>query len=90
MKIVVATVVGTVLLASSALALAADGPITKQQAIDMALKARPGAVIKAYQERKRGADAWEVQVKSKDGQRWALYYALADGRLITVEQGVTD
>ncbi len=90
MKSVVTTFVSTVLLASSALALAAEGAISKQQAMAMALTAHPGKVVKAYKERKRGAEAWEVQVSGKDGQRWTMYYAVDGGRLITAGPGGDD
>ena len=83
MKSIVTAFVSTVLLASSAQALAAEGAISKQQAMDKALKTHPGTVVKAYKERKRGVQAWEVQVKDKDGQVWAMYYAVDGGRLIT-------
>ena len=64
---------------STTTVLAAD--LTKEQATDLALKAHPGQVIKAYQETHKGQKVWEVQVKDEDGKKWEVYYTL-DGKLM--------
>ena len=64
---------------STTAVLAAD--LTKEQATDLALKAHPGQVIKAYQETHKGQKVWEVQVKGEDGKKWEIYYTL-DGKLM--------
>lgn len=78
--------VAVLLAASTGLVLATEGSISKKQAIDMALQAHPGEVIKAYQETKRGVETWEIEVKSKDGAEWEVFYAVADGKLIDEEK----
>ena len=55
--------------------------LTKEQATEMALKAHPGQVIKAYQETHKGQPVWEVQVKGDDGKKWEIFYTL-DGKLM--------
>ena len=64
---------------STAVLLAAD--LTKEQVTDLATKAHPGQVIKAYQETHKGQKVWEVQVKGDDGKKWEIYYTL-EGKLI--------
>ncbi len=64
---------------STTAVLAAD--LTKEQATEMALKAHPGQVTKAYQETHKGQKVWEVQVKGDDGKKWEIYYTL-DGKLM--------
>ena len=58
---------------------------TKQQAIEMALTEYPGEVIKAYMEKKRGKDVWEVKIKAEDGKKWELYYDAETGELVKSE-----
>jgi uncharacterized membrane protein YkoI len=60
----------------------AGAPLTMQQAVDKALAQRPGEVIGTDRERKRGRDAWEVEIRDADGQKWELYYAVDDGTLL--------
>nr|MCU0808666.1 PepSY domain-containing protein [Candidatus Contendobacter sp.] len=47
----------------AAAAAPAKTAITKEQAIEMALKAHPGKVTKAYEETKKGKKTWEVKIK---------------------------
>ncbi len=77
----------TALSALSALAFAAvaaddPAPITKEQAMAMALAEHPGQVTKAYQETKRGKTLWEVKIDGDDGQKWELYYNADTGELV--------
>ena len=60
--------------------------ITKEQAVEMALKAHPGKVIKADDETKKGKEAWEVKIKGDDGKKWEVYYEVATGELIAEEE----
>ena len=66
-------------------AVPAQGPITKDQAIAMALKAHPGQVTKAYEDTKKGKKTWEVKIKGDDGKKWEVYYEIATGQLIAEE-----
>lgn len=61
-------------------------PLTMQQAVDKALAQRPGEVIGAERERKNGRDAWEVEIRTADGQDWELYFAVDDGSLLYEER----
>ena len=63
----------------------ATTPITKEQAIEMALKAHPGKVTKAYEDTKKGKKTWEVKVKGDDGNNWEIYYEIATGELVAEE-----
>ena len=61
--------------AAAPMSAAASAPateISKEQAIEMALKAHPGEVTKAYQDSKKGKKTWEVKVKGADGKKWEL------------------
>jgi uncharacterized membrane protein YkoI len=69
-------------LRASGQALAAAAPLTMQQAVDKALAQRPGEFIGTDRDRKHGRDAWEVQIRDDQGQEWARYYAIDDGRLL--------
>ena len=60
--------------------------ITKEQAVEMALKAHPGKVTKAYEDTKKGKKAWEVKIKGDDGKKWEMYYEIATGELIAEEE----
>lgn len=60
--------------------------ITKEQAIEMALKAHPGKVTKAYEDTKKGKKAWEVKIKGDDGKKWEVYYEIATGELVAEEE----
>ena len=62
-----------------------DSTFSKQQAIEMALAEHPGEVIKAYMEKKRGKDVWEVKIKAEDGKQWELYYDAETGELVKSE-----
>ena len=59
--------------------------ITKEQAVEMALKAHPGKVTKAYEDTKKGKKTWEVKIKGDDGKKWEVYYEIATGELIAEE-----
>jgi len=56
--------------------------MTKEMAIEKATQAHPGELIKAYQETKKGVEAWEVKIKGDDGKVWEVYYKIADGSLL--------
>ena len=56
--------------------------ITKEQAIEMALKAHPGEVTKAYEDGHKGKETWEVKIKGKDGKNWKTYYEISTGTLV--------
>ncbi|MQM33031.1 MAG: hypothetical protein CRU72_00885 [Candidatus Accumulibacter phosphatis] len=59
--------------------------ISKEQAVEMALKAHPGEVTKVYQDTKKGKKTWEVKVLGKDGKRWELHYEIKSGALVSEE-----
>ena len=59
--------------------------ITKEQAVEMALKAHPGQVTKAYEDTKKGKKTWEVKIKGDDDQKWEMYYEIATGELVAEE-----
>jgi len=61
---------------------AATGAITKEQAIEMALKAHPGEVTKAYEDGHKGKQTWEVKIKGQDGKSWKTYYEISTGALV--------
>ncbi len=73
-------------LQPAATAAPATTAITKEQAIEMALKAHPGKVIKADDETKKGKEAWEVKIKGDDGKKWEVYYEIATGELLAEEE----
>jgi len=62
-----------------------QAPMTKEQAIEKALKAHPGQVTKAYEDTKKGKKTWEVKIKGDDGKKWEVYYEIATGELIAEE-----
>jgi uncharacterized membrane protein YkoI len=64
----------------------AAGPLTMQMAVEKALAQRPGEVMGTDRERKRGREAWEVEIRDADGQLWELYYAIDDGTLLDEER----
>jgi uncharacterized membrane protein YkoI len=59
--------------------------ITKEQAVEMALKAHPGEVTKAYQDTKKGKQTWEVKVNGTDGKKWEVHYEIKTGALVSEE-----
>ncbi|MBL8251137.1 MAG: PepSY domain-containing protein [Candidatus Competibacter sp.] len=59
--------------------------ITKEQAVEMALKAHPGKVTKAYEDTKKGKKTWEVKVDGDDGKKWEVYYEIKTGQLVAEE-----
>ena len=67
-------------------AIPATTAITKEQAVEMALKAHPGKVTKAYEHTKKGKKTWEVKIKGDDGKKWEMYYEIATGELIAEEE----
>ena len=63
-------------------ATAPAGPITKEQATAMALKAHPGKVTKAYEDTHKGKQTWETIIAGDDGKEWKVYYEIATGALV--------
>lgn len=61
---------------------AAASAITKEQAVEMALKAHPGEVTKAYEDGHKGKQTWEVKIKGADGKKWKTYYEISTGALV--------
>ena len=59
--------------------------ITKEQAVEMALKAHPGEVTKAYQDTKKGKQTWEVKINGTDGKKWEVHYEIKTGALVSEE-----
>lgn len=64
---------------------AAPAGITKEQAIEMALKAHPGTVTKSYKDKKNGKETWEVKIKGDDGRKWEVHYDIKTGELVAAE-----
>lgn len=60
----------------------ATSSITKEQATEMALKAHPGKVIKAYEDTHKGKQTWETVIAGDDGKEWKVYYEIATGALV--------
>ncbi|MCB1918706.1 MAG: PepSY domain-containing protein [Candidatus Competibacteraceae bacterium] len=59
-----------------------SGKITKEQAVEMAIKAHPGKVTKAYEDGHKGKQTWEVKIDGADGKKWKVYYEIATGALV--------
>lgn len=59
--------------------------ITREQAVDMALKAHPGEVARASKDTRDGKQTWEVTIKGKDGKQWEVYYDIKTGELVAEE-----
>jgi uncharacterized membrane protein YkoI len=59
--------------------------ITKEQAVEMALKAHPGTVTKAYEDTKKGKKTWEVKINGSDGKKWEVHYEIKGGALVSEE-----
>ena len=92
--ITAAALAAITVLSVSALGLASDdekamqpsaGMLTKEQAIEKALADHPGDVEKAYREKKRGKDVWEVKIEGDDGKEWELYYDARSGELVKAD-----
>ncbi len=66
-------------------AAATTAGITKEHAVEMALKAHPGEMIKAYKDGKNGKETWEVKIKGDDGKKWEVYYDIKTGELVAEE-----
>lgn len=81
MKRIVAGLIFVVLTFTGISAWAVEGPITKDQAVSMAVERHPGKVLKAYQETKKGVEVWEVKIDGDDGTTWKVYYKVIDGAL---------
>ena len=74
--------------AATAAPAAASAPaheITKEQAVDMATKAHPGEVTKAYEDTKKGKKTWEVKINGSDGKKWEVHYEIKTGALVSEE-----
>ena len=71
--------------APAATAATAAHEITKEQATEMALKAHPGKVTKAYEDTKKGKKTWEVKIDGADGKKWEVYYEIKTGELVAEE-----
>ena len=75
-------------LPAAAPAAAAAAPareITKEQAVEMAVKAHPGEITKAYQDTKKGKQTWEVKINGSDGKKWEVHYEIKTGALVSEE-----
>jgi uncharacterized membrane protein YkoI len=59
--------------------------ITKEQAVEMALKAHPGEVTKSYEDTKKGKQTWEVKINGTDGKKWEVHYEIKTGALVSEE-----
>ncbi len=59
--------------------------ITKEQAVEMATKAHPGEVTKAYEDTKKGKKTWEVKINGTDGKKWEVHYEIKTGALVSEE-----
>ncbi|WP_300452226.1 PepSY domain-containing protein [Accumulibacter sp.] len=70
---------------ATAAAPAAAHEITKEQAIEMATKAHPGEVTKAYEDTKKGKKTWEVKINGADGKKWEVHYEIKTGALVSEE-----
>ena len=83
-------IAAALLATAGAITLAADQAtaegITMEQAVGLALEARPGTVQKVEKDTEDGVQVWEVKVKGDDGAKWELYYSIADGELVKEEQ----
>lgn len=93
-SITAAALTAITVLSVSALGLAGDDDkttppsasmLTKEQAIEKALADHPGEVKKAYREKKRGKEVWEVKIEGDDGKKWELYYDAQSGELVKAE-----
>lgn len=71
--------------ATPAPATAQAAAITKEQATEMALKAHPGKVTKAYEDTHKGKQTWEVKITGDDGKKWKVYYEIATGALVDAQ-----
>jgi uncharacterized membrane protein YkoI len=69
----------------AAAAPATKHEITKKQAEEMALKAHPGKITKAYEDTKKGKKTWEVKIDGDDGKKWEVYYDIKTGELVAEE-----
>ncbi|MBK7675154.1 MAG: PepSY domain-containing protein [Candidatus Accumulibacter sp.] len=91
--IIASSLAGTTFAADNKPAAAAAVPaaavpareITKEQAVEMALKAHPGEVTKAYQDTKKGKQTWEVKINGTDGKKWEVHYEIKTGALVSEE-----
>lgn len=72
-------------VAATAAAFAPAHEITKEQAVDMATKAHPGEVTKAYEDTKKGKKTWEVKINGTDGKKWEVHYEIKTGALVSEE-----
>lgn len=91
--VIASSLAGTTFAADNKPAAAAAVPaaavpareITKEQAVEMALKAHPGEVTKAYQDTKKGKQTWEVKINGTDGKKWEVHYEIKTGALVSEE-----
>lgn len=70
---------------ASAAATAPAQEISKEQAVEMALRAHPGTVTKAYEDTKKGKKTWEVKINGNDGKKWEVHYEIKTGALVSEE-----
>lgn len=70
---------------SPATATATAQEISKEQAVEMALRAHPGTVTKAYEDTKKGKKTWEVKINGNDGKKWEVHYEIKTGALVSEE-----
>ena len=81
----IATAFGGAAFAADTKAAAPAREITKEQAIEMATKAHPGEVTKAYEDTKKGKKTWEVKINGTDGKKWEVHYEIKTGALVSEE-----
>lgn len=84
---VVTLVAGALTMGSLALAGEESGKdlLSEDKAVQMALDAYPGVVVKAYKETKQGREVWEVQIKNKDGRTGKFYFDVKTHELVKSE-----
>ena len=73
-------------LLSVCVAASAQNPLSKIQAIDLALASHPGEATKAYEETKQGVKVWEIKINGKDSYKWEVYYRQDNGELVKEEK----
>jgi uncharacterized membrane protein YkoI len=78
-KSLAAAAVAAAVVWFSGAGFAAGSELTKEQAVEKALKQHPGKLEKAYKETRKGKEVWEVKIKGDDGSEHELYYDAKTG-----------